>query len=57
MVLTVEDDGRGFSRAQVSGGRFGLVGMRERTTSVNGSFDIESKPGAGTRLTVEIPLS
>ena len=56
VVLTIEDDGRGFSRAQVPGGRFGLVGMRERSASVNGALDIESKRGAGTRLTVEIPL-
>jgi signal transduction histidine kinase len=31
--------------------------MRERTASVNGALDIESKPGTGTRLTVEIPIS
>ncbi len=57
VILTVDDDGRGFSEAQVPGGQFGLVGMRERTTSVNGSLDIKSKPGGGTRLTVKIPLS
>jgi signal transduction histidine kinase len=57
VVLTVEDDGRGFSRAQLAGGGLGLVGMRERVASVNGALDIESKRGAGTRLTVEIPLA
>jgi signal transduction histidine kinase len=57
VVLTVEDDGRGFSRAQVAGAGLGLVGMRERVASVNGALDIESKRGAGTRLTVEIPLA
>jgi signal transduction histidine kinase len=57
VVLTFEDDGRGFSRAQVPSGRLGLVGMRERIASVNGALEIESKRGAGTRLTVEIPLS
>jgi signal transduction histidine kinase len=57
VVLTVVDDGRGFDPAQVAGSPFGLVGMRERTASVNGALDIESKPGAGTRLTVEVPLS
>jgi chemotaxis family two-component system sensor kinase Cph1 len=57
VVLTVVDDGRGFSRAQVPGDQFGLVGMRERTASLNGALDIKSKPGAGTRLTVEIPAS
>jgi signal transduction histidine kinase len=57
VVLTIDDNGRGFARAQVPGDHFGLVGMRERTASVNGALDIKSKPGAGTRLTVEIPLT
>jgi signal transduction histidine kinase len=57
VVLTVDDDGRGFSLAQARADHFGLVGMRERTASVNGALDIESKPGAGTRLTVKMPLS
>jgi signal transduction histidine kinase len=57
LVLTIEDDGRGFSRARVPRGRLGLVGMRERIASVDGALDIESKPGTGTRLTIEIPLS
>jgi signal transduction histidine kinase len=57
VILTVDDDGRGFSRAQAGGDKLGLVGMRERTTSVNGALDIKSNPGAGTRLTVQIPLS
>jgi signal transduction histidine kinase len=56
VVLAIEDDGRGFSVPQTSGNGFGLVGMRERVASVNGALDIESKPGAGTRLRVEIPL-
>jgi signal transduction histidine kinase len=57
VVLTVDDDGHGFSRAQARADHFGLVGMRERTASVNGTLEIESEPGAGTRLTVELPLS
>ena len=57
VVLAVEDDGRGFSRPQAARHGFGLVGMRERVASVNGALEIESQPGAGTRLTVEIPLS
>ena len=56
LVLTVDDDGRGFSRARVPDDHFGLVGMRERVVSVNGALDIKSKPGAGTHVTVEIPL-
>jgi signal transduction histidine kinase len=56
VVLAIEDDGRGFAREQVTGGGLGLVGIRERVASVNGALEIESKRGAGTRLTVEIPL-
>jgi two-component system, NarL family, sensor histidine kinase DevS len=56
VVLAIEDDGRGFARKPVTGGGLGLVGIRERVASVNGALEIESKRGAGTRLTVEIPL-
>jgi len=42
------------SRAPVSA--LGIVGMRERTASLKGAFEVESEPGAATRLTVEIPL-
>jgi signal transduction histidine kinase len=57
VVLTVEDDGRGFSQGRQADGGFGLVGMRERVASVNGALHIESKTGAGTRLAAELPLS
>ena len=56
VVLSVDDDGRGFARGRVPGDGLGLVGMRERIASLKGAFEIESEPGAGTRLTVEIPL-
>jgi signal transduction histidine kinase len=57
VLLVVEDDGRGFSPVQSTSGGFGLVGIRERVTSVQGALDIESKCGAGTRLSIEIPLA
>jgi signal transduction histidine kinase len=56
VVLAIEDDGGGFSLVQEHDGGLGLVGMRERVATVNGALDIESERGAGTRLTVEIPL-
>ena len=52
--LVVTDDGRGFAADATTGG-FGLLGMRERVQLVAGSVDIESGPGAGTRLTVTVP--
>ncbi|HJX29807.1 MAG TPA: GAF domain-containing sensor histidine kinase [Thermoanaerobaculia bacterium] len=52
--LTVEDDGRGFDGAP-EGSRFGLIGMRERARLLGGTFRVESSPGAGTRVTAEVP--
>lgn len=57
VTLTVEDDGRGFDLADVSGSRFGLVGLNERVKLLNGRFHIESTPGKGTRVEAELPLS
>lgn len=37
-------------------GRLGLLGMRERARLVNGTFEIESGPGLGTRIRVQVPL-
>jgi signal transduction histidine kinase len=56
VLLAVEDDGRGFSQTREPDDGFGLIGMRERVASVNGSLEIGSEPGAGTRIAVEIPL-
>jgi two-component system NarL family sensor kinase len=55
--LTIEDDGRGFATEGTTANRFGLVGMRERAHLLGGSFQIESSPGGGTRVTVEVPLA
>jgi signal transduction histidine kinase len=61
LVVTVEDDGRGFhtigeTPASPSTG-LGLVGIRERAVQLGGTFRIESGPDKGTRLTVEFPLT
>lgn len=54
--LTVQDDGKGFPEGTASSGRFGLVGMQERARLLGGSFQVESSPGAGTRITADVPL-
>lgn len=55
--LDVEDDGRGFDPALGAAGHgIGLANLRRRLASVGGRFEIESAPGAGTRLTVLIPF-
>ncbi|MBU1880006.1 MAG: sensor histidine kinase, partial [Chloroflexi bacterium] len=61
VVLLIQDDGRGFDVAEVvaptaSGSGAGLMGMSERAALLGGTLDIQSRPGQGTRLLIEIPL-
>jgi PAS domain S-box-containing protein len=53
--LDVRDDGAGFVAAQVSGG-LGLVSMRERAQMLGGTLHVQSAPGAGTHIHVELPF-
>jgi PAS domain S-box-containing protein len=56
VMLFIEDDGIGFSPEEVGeGGRLGLVGMRERAEMLGGNLTIESTPGIGTSVIVEVP--
>lgn len=60
--LIVEDDGCGFVVAHVLGAQphrraWGLLGIQERIELVGGRFKVESAPGRGTRLLVEVPLT
>ena len=52
--LEVSDDGVGFD-VQDFPGHLGLKSMRERSTSLGGTFEVESAPGQGTRVSVAIP--
>jgi signal transduction histidine kinase len=55
--LTVTDDGQGFATEQSSpAGHFGLLDMRERAQSMGNALRVESEPGSGTRITVEVPI-
>jgi two-component system sensor histidine kinase UhpB len=56
VIATVEDDGCGFDPAAVAAGRLGLAGMRERAGLFNGRLQIESTPGCGATVTVELPI-
>lgn len=56
VVLVVEDDGRGFDLAQIPENRYGLIGLNERVKLLNGRLQLESSPGAGTRLEARVPL-
>jgi PAS domain S-box-containing protein len=57
VCLTISDEGTGFDpeRSRLQGG-LGLVSMEERVRLLNGSFRVQSAPGRGTELRIEIPL-
>lgn len=52
--LVVTDDGRGFDLTAHRTG-FGLLGLRERAALVGGECTVDSRPGAGTSVTVTVP--
>ena len=55
VMAMVEDDGVGFHPDDVDRGeRFGLQGLRERAEALGGSLTVESAPGSGTTLVVEV---
>ncbi len=61
VALRVTDDGCGFVVDQLMGPRpvrraWGLLGIQERVGLVGGQFKIQSTPGRGTTLVVEIPI-
>ena len=56
LYLMIEDNGKGFDVTQNTTG-FGLQSMRDRTLALDGNFYIESLPGKGTKIMVDIPLS
>ncbi len=63
ICLTVEDDGIGFAPPPLRGPlatereeHIGLRGMRDRVDLIGGTFELDSQPGQGTRITVKIPI-
>jgi signal transduction histidine kinase len=56
LTLTVADDGSGFDVDAAWGKGLGLVSMAERVEALGGTLTVTSRPGAGTRLEVRVPL-
>lgn len=58
LSLVVKDDGVGFDleKRLANGGSFGLLGMKERVQLLEGSVDLQSAPGDGTKVIFQIPL-
>jgi signal transduction histidine kinase len=57
LSLAVLDDGVGFDVHDGFGKGLGLISMRERLDAFDGTVDIQSAPGAGTRVLVEVPVT
>ncbi len=60
VVVLVTDDGKGFETGaafDLTRRGLGIFGMRERATYVGGTVDIDSEPGDGTTVRVEIPVA
>jgi signal transduction histidine kinase len=61
VLLSVRDDGQGFNFVSnpdaIPSGHFGLTDMRERAKRLKGSFSLQSTPGTGTEITVEVPAA
>jgi signal transduction histidine kinase len=55
--LTVRDNGHGFDTSALPLGSFGIVGMAERARIAGGTFQVESVPGRGTTITVDLPVA
>jgi len=57
LELSVQDDGCGFDpEVSPQPGSFGLVGMGERARLAGGVLELSTRPGAGTRVSVRLPL-
>jgi len=59
VVVIVRDDGKGFDQLAVDRGEggLGLLNMRERLLSVQGTCEVESIPGRGTTVSMYVPLA
>lgn len=57
-TISISDNGRGIPSQELSGPMsLGIAGMRERAELIMGRFDIQSRMGKGTRVTVYLPVS
>jgi len=59
LMLTIEDKGVGFRVNEAPGktGHYGLLGMRERAATIDGTLEVGSEPGRGTKVTLRVPIA
>jgi signal transduction histidine kinase len=60
LLLSVEDNGIGYDMTQITNGNgergWGLITMKERALAVGGTCRMQSRPGMGTHIIVEVPI-
>ena len=58
LKLSIQDNGQGFEMKERKSGKYGLglIGMEERVRVVHGTYEVESTPGQGTKITVWVPI-
>ncbi|WP_198137503.1 sensor histidine kinase [Terriglobus sp. TAA 43] len=61
VTLIIKDDGRGIAAKPRTylpgGGGFGMTGMRERVTLLNGTLQVDSNAATGTLVRIELPIA
>jgi signal transduction histidine kinase len=55
LKIVIEDNGKGFDGTPKDPDDDGLRNMQRRMSEIGGNFEIESKPGAGTRISLTMP--
>ncbi len=58
LILKISDNGKGFNASDIKNKKtLGLLGMKERTMLMGGSYEINSKPEKGTSVVIIVPLA
>jgi len=57
VLFRIQDKGKGFRLDDSRNGHSGISNMRERISLVNGHYEMKSRPGRGTSVHVQIPLT
>lgn len=56
LTLNLYDNGKGFDQSSPTIARHGLAGMKHRVQMLKGKIDINTSPGKGVLITVEVPI-
>ena len=58
VMLCIHDNGKGFQwPLEIKPEHYGLINMKKRTEMIKAGFQVESTPGAGTKITIKVPVA